>query len=561
MSKRTSLVGNLEDLSLTDILQIINVSRRTGCLQIIADQISFWLIFKMGNICDLKVEGRESRIIDILYEKGLLEPDEVKEVVESLNNPTQSTILESLVDKGLLSHILIEQAKKQDMADTIRSLLSIKNGNFAFYLSETEFQGGVFPSGPFPLEHGISPQNLLTQSSAPSSSVPQPEKREDSIHELIKEHEAVKRDIKSVSARKPEIIEGNTIKGRIGVILSDDESLYRNFLWQHLLKTIDMVERASNLQEFLSLCDTFVARGRDFISVIDLLQPTSDGRGYLGGIEILEKTKLLYPKRKVIITSDIDDSDIQQRLKVLGADAFLIKPDLSQVKISEFEDSMRVFADLVRNTINTLAPLIEEEVASFFKDLGVEQVDEGFRVKDQLSLLKGLIGELANPSESSEISLLILRLASEYFERAVLFLVKKNDIVGLGGFGETGDTEMMNQKVRQISVPFVAVPFIETAIKSKQTVIVSSFSSEDKKSFAELLGVYVPKEAIVIPLISRLKVIALLYAENGVTQTPIPDFSGMEIFMGQAGIAMEKALLEHQLKTLKKSLPATRETT
>jgi len=48
--------------------------------------------------------------------------------------------------------------------------------------------------------------------------------------------------------------------------------------------------------------------------------------------------------------------------------------------------------------------------------LGAEPTPEGVKVRDQLSFLKGLLGELANPRESSEISLLVLRLASEYLK-------------------------------------------------------------------------------------------------------------------------------------------------
>jgi hypothetical protein len=56
-------------------------------------------------------------------------------------------------------------------------------------------------------------------------------------------------------------------------------------------------------------------------------------------------------------------------------------------------------------------------------------------------------------------------------------------------------------------------------------------------------------------MISRGRVVALLYADNAISGDPLPDLSGIEIFMAQAGLAMEKALLERQLMHLKRSIP------
>jgi hypothetical protein len=199
---------------------------------------------------------------------------------------------------------------------------------------------------------------------------------------------------------------------------------------------------------------------------------------------------------------------------------------------------------------------VEEEVATFLRDLGAESVTEGYRVRDQLSLLKGLMGELASPRESSEISLLVLRLASEYFERAILFLVKRDEIIGLGGFGETGDREMMMLKVRRLRVPVGVGSLLDAAVSDRGTAVRrdGDFSQVDR-DFASALGSYVPKECVAIPMVSRGRVVALLYADNAVSGDPLPDLSGIEIFMAQAGLAMEKALLERQLLSLKKSIP------
>jgi CheY-like chemotaxis protein len=312
----------------------------------------------------------------------------------------------------------------------------------------------------------------------------------------------------------------------------------------------------SNLADYNAVCSSLLEQRLPFLALTDLLMPTSDGVGYLGGLELLEKSQLAFPQVRVVLMSDLDDERIADMAKLKGAVAVLMKPALSQIRVDQLETSIDSFSDVFCREVDRLLPPVEEEVATFYKDLGVEEVGDGYRVRDQLSLLKGLMGELASPRESSEISLLVLRLASEYFERAILFLVKTEEIMGLGGFGETGDPEMMMQKVRRLRIPAGVGSLFDEAVQSRTTCLKAAeeFSAVDQ-DFAQALGSKKVRQAVAIPMISRARVVAILYADNAVSGEPFPDLSGIEIFMAQAGLAMEKALLERQLMHLKKSIP------
>jgi hypothetical protein len=57
-----------------------------------------------------------------------------------------------------------------------------------------------------------------------------------------------------------------------------------------------------------------------------------------------------------------------------------------------------------------------------------------------------------------------------------------------------------------------------------------------------------PTEAFMGPIVSEGKVVAVLYGDNGYDPRPIGDTDSLEIFLSQAGIAMEKALLQRRLK-------------
>src|SRR5262249_56019386 len=55
----------------------------------------------------------------------------------------------------------------------------------------------------------------------------------------------------------------------------------------------------------------------------------------------------------------------------------------------------------------------------------------------QFVILQRRLGELRGPTDANQISVLIMKMAREFFERAILFLVKNDEIRGLGGFGSS----------------------------------------------------------------------------------------------------------------------------
>ncbi len=595
------LVGSLEDLSLLDILQIVNVSRRTGVLRIHVDGgATYFIHFQTGAVADIVGAFDEAPFFGYFLKEGLVEEREYNEALARSGHKPRAA-LDYLVDAEILNARLVEQARRRELSARLRHMArECRSGEFAFFLQDQgEVKEAQSPGPTLPLAEPVSPQNLLSQSLhdqaitelspqrqpvAPREQVSPPVAREvlagqsaaktprpkrPSVHEeaeIIHEAEAVPllpedapKGLPVVTPApeafdQPERISGS--RNNLTVILAADESIFKNLLWQKLLGHFGRVERVCNLAEYISLAKTLLERRTPFVSVVDLLMPTQDGKGYLGGLEIAEQSYARFPEVKILLTTDLLDPRMDDMARAKGASIVLQKPELARLQVGQLESAIGAFGQKICFEIEKLAPPIEEEVATFLKDLGAEVVSEGFRVRDQLGLLKGLMGELANPQESSEISLLVLRLASEYFERAILFLVKRDELVGLGGFGDTGDKETMIQKVRRLRIPLGIGSSIDGVLSSRASAQRAQGDiSEVDGDFQDAIGSYRSAAFVMIPMVSRNRVIAVLYADNAASGTALPDISGMEIFMAQAGLAMEKALLERQLMTFKKGLP------
>ena len=169
-----------------------------------------------------------------------------------------------------------------------------------------------------------------------------------------------------------------------------------------------------------------------------------------------------------------------------------------------------------------------------------------------LSLLKSMIFELQNPHSSSEITLLILRFASEIMNRAVLFIVKKNTIEGLGQFGVVLKQGDSNHRIKGIKIQLEEESIFKDIIMKKMNIKKRLEKTPVHEYLVRELGEKWPYETFLAPLLVRGRIAALLYGDNVPEEKPIGDTESLEIFLAQAGIAMERALLEKELSMKRK---------
>ena len=159
-----SLVGSLEDLSLLDILQIVNVSRRTGVLNLSPPGMGAAFIhFSTGNVSDIVGEYDELAFLRFFEVQGLVEQQEINEALSKADNrPLQA--LHRMIQAGILSRPFVEQARRLELARRLKDLTRCDRGEFRFSLDEQGDTANLPGPVPFcPLEQPVSPQNLLTQ--------------------------------------------------------------------------------------------------------------------------------------------------------------------------------------------------------------------------------------------------------------------------------------------------------------------------------------------------------------------------------------------------------------
>lgn len=176
--------------------------------------------------------------------------------------------------------------------------------------------------------------------------------------------------------------------------------------------------------------------------------------------------------------------------------------------------------------------------------------------RKDLILLTSMIAELSGPSTSSEITLLILRFASELMNRAVLFLVKKEHIAGLGQFGIVFRDGSADVRIRDVKIPLNEESLLRDVIEKKTTFKGQLPSGGWNDYLVEQLECERPLEVFVSPLISDGKVIGLLYGDNIPNRERIAETDGLEAFIKVAGVAFGKVLLERRLQETRTPEPS-----
>ncbi|MEJ2200260.1 MAG: DUF4388 domain-containing protein [Desulfuromonadaceae bacterium] len=166
----------------------------------------------------------------------------------------------------------------------------------------------------------------------------------------------------------------------------------------------------------------------------------------------------------------------------------------------------------------------------------------------RLEQLRGMFQELNNPCLGGGIILLVLRFASEFMNRAVVFRVQEQEIVGLGQFGiELGDVSA-DERIRKMRIPIGEDSIFSELLTSKMAQRVHFGGGRWDKYLKENLGGEDAAEIFRAPLVSSGRVVAILNGDNLPEATSVVETEALEIFLMHAGLIMEKALLERRLQ-------------
>ena len=159
------LVGQLEDLALPDIFQILSLSRKTGRLTLTRREGSGMIIFKEGLVIYAASDSVRDTLGNILVCQRHLTENALMAALEiQHSSPNGKRLGIILVEKGFVTPEVLEHAVRHQIERVIFDFLTWEAGFFKFDIldikNEEDFQ---VDTKDFLFKAGINPQYLVLE--------------------------------------------------------------------------------------------------------------------------------------------------------------------------------------------------------------------------------------------------------------------------------------------------------------------------------------------------------------------------------------------------------------
>src|SRR3954447_6632423 len=114
-----AIKGSLKEASLPDVIQLLFLGRRTGCLAL-ADQHNFGTIYlDEGQIVYAAIVNRRDRLGDILLRKGRIAAGQLQQAIEAHYDYLQHNLDDILVKLGMLSRAELEDYMRLQIEEAV----------------------------------------------------------------------------------------------------------------------------------------------------------------------------------------------------------------------------------------------------------------------------------------------------------------------------------------------------------------------------------------------------------------------------------------------------------
>ena len=597
-----SLLGRLEDLSLTDIVQIVYLSRRTGVLEIINSAGRHTVLFKGGLVVNA-ASPEQHDLVSFLEASRLITAENAVMVrqMEERGIPVGLSIL----DLNLLSKDDLANAIRQRILTVVTPLLSSKEGEFNFILSETmgaldvEYEPDqLFKEGGFApnkllgsgdaeklkplkgLEESLKVGKALLRGNAPAETtpaslnlglgqpiapepveappklpgtaplptdnvVPFPTREEFTpIEELPELPNAPLPSFEDrpVAASSPATGQFKVAGGLFEV--ESPEAAFRNVVLFERNPLVRVAARRAfskvgvKISQYGSLDDVRSA-------MTELFRSNSFFVTFLeltdddASSKLMLQLKRKNPRLPVVMIDS--GADLRRRHDLLraGADLYVTKPSPARMQPGLVEEELALFADEL--------VLFAERSFDQWQQLTGGGVDAGKKfyelatretIDRSFNLLRQLINELSNPNDIGQVSATILRLSQQYLDRGALFMVADDAFIGLGGFG--GDD--LDARVKRIRVGRGEASLLADVAGGGEAHRGKMRRTPANVQLIESLGGLLPTEVVALPIMHSNRAIGILYGDNAEHRAPIDSMTGLEIFLSQAGYAFGNAV-------------------
>jgi CheY-like chemotaxis protein len=344
------------------------------------------------------------------------------------------------------------------------------------------------------------------------------------------------------------------------ILLVDDEPDVRQVLGRHFGAAGFEIVEAGDPEQAAKLAARLRSETKRFVLVTDLGMPASGGASFQGGFEVVKRLWKMNLRPPVLMMTESLNQALRLRARQMGVQSFVFKPTLSKLNPRQFEADLSAFADkLVRDVLPHLAELAVLRAQSLPARKGAAAVEATGGPRPEagppaegaarpFEFLKRRLIELREGGDANEIAMLVMKVAREFFERALLFVVKNEEARGLGGFGLAPREETLNLLARQIAIPLGEVSLFRDVARERRAFSGTPPSDRWLGHMLGRIGRFQSRGIALLPLVAHRETIAMVFGDNPETGREPGSLEPLEVFVQQAGIALENVFLQKKLQ-------------
>lgn len=150
-----AIKGSLREAGLPDVLQLLAMGGKTGCLSV-TDRSHFgYIYFERGRITYAAIVNRRDRLGDLLVKNGLITHEDLAAAIDEQAAHPDRRLGEILVERGKISSEQLQQYIRLQIEEAVYFLFTWTQGSFFFEPDQQPDAGAMRVS--------INPENLLLE--------------------------------------------------------------------------------------------------------------------------------------------------------------------------------------------------------------------------------------------------------------------------------------------------------------------------------------------------------------------------------------------------------------
>jgi tetratricopeptide (TPR) repeat protein len=127
-----AIKGSLKEASLPDVLQLLSMGKKTGCLSVTHKTNFGYIYFEKGKISYASIVNRRDRIGDLLIKAGSITQEQLQNAIDAQGRQRDKRIGDLLVDLGFITRERLHDHVRVQIEEAVYLLFTWNEGSFNF---------------------------------------------------------------------------------------------------------------------------------------------------------------------------------------------------------------------------------------------------------------------------------------------------------------------------------------------------------------------------------------------------------------------------------------------